>query len=191
MARSAIRRSAWTLLLAASSVACISGPPGSAGVTVAPTAAPTPGASVTSAPGAPSAATVTSTPNASAGVSSAAGPPAATLSVEGGDPVTGQLGSYTWNSSGSDSPWLPGSSIAVGDGERLTVAFADGPAVADWSARRVKAGTTDGSGTVGLGSGGPPPTFGAPPAGRWSVQVTVDFADGIGSASYYWAITVR
>ena len=39
---------------------------------------------------------------------SRAEPPAATLAVEGGDPVAGQLGSFTWNGGGSDSPWLPG-----------------------------------------------------------------------------------
>ena len=42
-----------------------------------------------------------------AGVVSAE-PPAATLAAEGGDPVAGQLGSYTWAGGGSDSPWLPG-----------------------------------------------------------------------------------
>ena len=52
---------------------------------------------------------------------SATEPPAATLAVEGGDPVTGQLGTFTWGDGGSDSPWLPGSPIAVGTGEHLTV----------------------------------------------------------------------
>jgi hypothetical protein len=54
----------------------------------------------------------------------AAEPPAATLAVEGGDPVTGQLGTFTWGDGGSDSPWLPGSPIAVGTGEQLTVTIA-------------------------------------------------------------------
>ena len=48
-------------------------------------------------------------------------PPAASLAVEGGDPVTGQLGTFTWGDGGSDSPWLPGAPIAVGTGEQLTV----------------------------------------------------------------------
>jgi hypothetical protein len=130
-------------------------------------------------------------PASPAGPSAAPEPPAATLAVEGGDPVTGQLGSFTWGDGGSDSPWLPGSPIAVGAGERLTVALADGVDVATWSARRVSSGTTDGSGAVGLGTGGPPIAFDTPGTGSWSVQVTVDFDAGLGSASYYWLVTVR
>jgi hypothetical protein len=118
-------------------------------------------------------------------------PPAATLAVEGGDPVAGQLGTFIWGDGGSDSPWLPGSPIAVGAGERLTVALADGVGVATWSAKRVPAGSTDGAGAVGLGTGGPPIAFDAPEAGSWSLQVTVDFDGGLGSASYYWLATVR
>ena len=38
---------------------------------------------------------------------SATEPPAASIAVEGGDPVTGQLGTFTWGDGGSDSPWLP------------------------------------------------------------------------------------
>ena len=113
------------------------------------------------------------------------------LAVEGGDPVTGQLGTFTWGDGGSDSPWLPGAPIAVGTGEQLTVTIGDGVGVATWSARRVPAGTTDGSGAVGLGTDGPPIAFGAPETGSWSVQVTVDFDGGLGSASYYWLVTVR
>ena len=37
------------------------------------------------------------------------GPPDAELAAEGGDPVTGQLGTYIWAGAGSDSPWLRGS----------------------------------------------------------------------------------
>lgn len=122
---------------------------------------------------------------------SSAEPPAATLAVEGGDPVTGQLGSFTWGDGGSDSPWLPGSPIAVGTGERLAVTIADTVGVATWSARRVPAGSTDGSAAVGLGMGGPPIAFGTPGTGSWSIQVAVDFDGSLGSASYYWLVTVR
>jgi len=118
-------------------------------------------------------------------------PPAASISVEGGDPVVGQLGTFTWGNGGSDSPWLPGSPVAVGTGEHLTVTIADGAGMATWSARRVPAGTSDGSGAVGLGTGGPPVSFEAPPVGSWSVQVAVDFDGGLGSATYYWHVTVR
>jgi hypothetical protein len=123
--------------------------------------------------------------------SAAVGPPAASLSAEGGDPVAGQLGSFTWADGGSDSPWLPGSPVAVAAGEPVSVTVADGVPVATWSARRVPAGTSDGAGAVGLGSGPALVTFAAPGPGSWSVQVDVTFAGGLGSAAYYWQLTVR
>jgi hypothetical protein len=135
--------------------------------------------------------TVAGTPVSAASPIVRSEPPAATLSVEGGEPVIGQLGTFTWGDGGSDSPWLPGSPIACGTGERLTVTVGDGIGVATWSARRVPAGATDASGAVGLGAGGPPVAFDAPPVGSWSVQVTVDFEGGLGSATYYWLVSVR
>ena len=177
MTRWSVRRSTLAILpLALVATACATvGPSGS----VAPSAAATPPP------------TEAVTPPSQAPSAAATEPPAATLAVEGGDPVAGQLGTFIWGDGGSDSPWLPGSPIAVGTGERLTVALADGVGVATWSARRVPAGTTDGSGAVGLGTGGPPIVFEAPATGSWSVQVTVDFDGGLGSASYYWLVTVR
>lgn len=179
MYRWSVRRSAPTILsvvLLAS--ACTTGTPtgSTAGSPTGPVASATAGAGA----------------GATADAShSSAEPPAASLAAEGGDPVTGQLGSFTWGDGGSDSPWLPGAPLAVGSGERLTVTVADGIRVADWSARRVPAGTTNGSGAVGLGSGGAPITFAAPDPGSWSVQVTVRFAGSLGSATYYWQLTVR
>ena len=122
---------------------------------------------------------------------SSAGPPPATLAAEGGDRVAGQLGSYTWDGGGSDSPWLPGAPVNVGAGEPLTVTVAGGVSVGGWSARRVPAGTKDGAGAAGLGRGDAPVTFSAPGPGSWSVQVAVRFAGGLGSAAYYWQLTVR
>ena len=70
--------------------------------------------------------------------------------------------------------------------------LADGVPVNDWTAKRVPAGTTDGSGAVAIGDGAAPPiTFTAPAPGAWSVQVVVTFGDDLGSAAYYWAVTVR
>lgn len=117
-------------------------------------------------------------------------PPAASIAVEGGDPVVGQLGSFTWQDSGSDGPWLAGNPIHVGSGERLRLAFAEPVRLADWTVSRAPAGA-NGSETIGLaeGSGGPV-TFDPPPAGSWSVNVNVWFADNLGSAAYYWLIEV-
>ena len=131
-------------------------------------------------------------PTATAPASSpAAGPPQATLAAEGGDPVIGQLGSFTWADGGSDSPWLPGTPVTVGTGEPLTVELADGVAIAGWTARGARAGTTDGAGAVGLGGGPAPATFPAPAPGSWSVQVDVTFAGDLGTAVYYWQVSVR
>jgi hypothetical protein len=117
-------------------------------------------------------------------------PPAASVSVEGGDAVAGELGSFTWQNSGSDGPWLPGSPIRVGIGEPLTLTLADPVGIANWAVSRAPAGA-DGSGVIGMAEGtGEPVTFDAPPAGSWSVHIDVWFADNLGSAAYYWLMAV-
>jgi hypothetical protein len=165
-----------------------------AGSTATASAPSTPAAVEPSAP--PASIPVAATPSVRmepTGRTSPAGtePPTASLSAEGGEPVAGQLGSFTWQDGGSDSPWLPGTAIRVGAGEPLTVVLAGDVGVAEWTARRVPAGTTDGSGAVGLGSGPAPIAFAAPAVGSWSVQVTVRFADNMGDATYYWAVEAR
>jgi hypothetical protein len=121
----------------------------------------------------------------------AAAPPAASLSVEGGDPATGQLGSYAWNGGGSDSPWLAGTPMTVGVGEQLRATLGDGIEIATWSASCARAGSLDGAGAVGLGDGRGPIAFATPETGRWSVQLLIRFAGDLGSAAYYWQVTVR
>ena len=169
------------------SSACTNGGTAASGSGIAsPTGAArgsTPGPTATAA-----SATVTATP---AGSPASAAPPDATLQVDGGDPVVGQLGSFTWGDGGSDSPWLPGSPVAVGTGERAIVTLTGGVGVASWTARRVPAGTQDGSGAVGLGSGAGPIAFAVPVPGAWSVQIEVRYAGGLGSGAYYWQLTVR
>jgi hypothetical protein len=126
------------------------------------------------------------------GTTAADGPPAAWLRVEGGDPVLGQVGSFTWAGGGSDSPWLPGGRIRVGAGERLLLTLAPATATGPWSARSAAQGTLDGAGAVALGEGGGEPIgFAAPGPGTWSVQVAVRFAGELGSATYYWQVEVR
>ena len=179
------------LVLAACSAASASPAPSHA-------AAATTVASPPVVPTAPPAATASPPPSALASPVASpspagvpAEPPAASLAVEGGDPVAGGLGSYTWAGGGSDSPWLPGAPMRVGSGERLRLTLAPKTGVDSWTADRVKAGTTDGTGAVRLGSGTSGTiAFDAPPAGHWSVQVTIRFADGLGSATYYWRLDV-
>ncbi len=149
----------------------------------APSLGPSPTASVAASPPA----SVAATPATPA----TAEPPPASLAAEGGDPVTGTLGSFTWNNGGSDSPWVPGARIHVGAGELLTVTVAGAVGVAKWTAQRVPAGATDGAGAVGLGEGTGTITFQAPPPGAWSAQITVRFAGDLGSAVYYWRLDVK
>jgi hypothetical protein len=131
-------------------------------------------------------------PVASAPVAASSGPPAARMSVEGGDPVVGQLGTYTWADGGSDSPWLPGAPIAAADGESLTVTLDGGVGIGNWTARRVAAGAEGGAGAGALAKGASGPvTFDAPAKGSWSVQVTIQFAEDLGTASYYWRLNVK
>jgi hypothetical protein len=176
--------------------ACSAGAPSGSAVSGSPTTAP-PAATASADPG-PTASPTTAS-DAPGGPSPTVGvgvePPAASLSVEGGDPVAGQLGSFTWNGGGSDSPWLPGTPLSIGAGERLTASLAGGVAVDTWSARSAPAGSSDGTGALGLGDGsadgGSPIAFAPPAKGRWSVQLTVGFADELGSATYYWQVIVR
>lgn len=116
-------------------------------------------------------------------------PPAALLSVEGGDPVEGDVGSYTWVNWGSDSPWLPGAPIHVGSGEPLTLTLAEPVGIEQWTVSRSPADRLD-QDVVGMAEGSGPVGFAAPPAGAWSVNVSVWFEDNLGSAAYYWRMDV-
>ncbi len=178
-------------------VACSSSVPGG------PSGAPTSGSTTTAPPTATASAAPVATASRSIGLETADSqsptdavggePPAATLSVEGGDPVAGQLGSFTWSGGGSDSPWLPGTPISIGADERLIASLAGGFPVDTWSARSAPATSSNGAGASGLdgGSGNGVITFAPPPKGRWSVQLSIGFADQRGSATYYWQVTVR
>ena len=118
-------------------------------------------------------------------------PPAASIAVEGGDQVVGQLGTFTWQDGGSDAPWLDGTPIHVGAGERVTMTLAEPLLIGEWNVSRVPPGNRDGIGAVAMQAGsGWPVTFGPPPSGQWSVEIRLRFADGVGSASYFWQIEV-
>jgi hypothetical protein len=184
----AIRSGISMLLIGLVAAACTAG---SATGSDSPVASATPAATATGPTTASETPTPTvgpATPDPSAVTDT---PPVATLAVDGGDPVAGQLGSYTWNGGGSDSPWLPGTAITIGAGERITASLDPAVAVSAWSVRRAPSGSTDGTGAVGLGDGAGPIAFDPPATGHWSLQLTVGFADELGSAVYYWDVTVR
>jgi hypothetical protein len=118
-------------------------------------------------------------------------PPAASITVEGGDAVVGELGSFTWRNSGSDSPWLDGNPIHIGTGETLTLTLSEPVGIDTWTASRIPRSGLDAPTPVGLGEGvGGAVAFAGPPAGTWSVNVNVWFVDNLGSASYYWLVEV-
>lgn len=118
-------------------------------------------------------------------------PPDAFLAAEGGDPVGGQLGTYVWLDTGSDSPWLPGTPLAVGAGEPLTLTLDPDGEIVAWTARLVPAGAVGPAGARTLGEGSGSPAFEAPEAGTWSLQVFLRFGPVAGEASYFWQLEVE
>jgi len=134
----------------------------------------------------PSPTTVVMPPTPPAATPGPADPPVATFSVEGGDPVIGQLGTYAWAGGGSSSPWLPGSPIAVGARETLTMQLRPHVVVTAWTAHIAPAGG-DGSRAIVYASGAGRPVLDAPRGGAWTVAVTVSFGP-LGSATYAWRV---
>jgi hypothetical protein len=118
-------------------------------------------------------------------------PPDAVLAAEGGDAVTGQLGTYTWFGTGSDSPWLTGAPLTVGSGEPLSLTVVPDGRIATWEVRDVPAGAggPEEARTIAKGTGAP--AFEAPGPGTWTVEITLDFAGGAGQASYFWRLKVE
>lgn len=172
-----VRATTITVLVLAAVAAC-------AGSVTPSSPAPSP-----SAPAAQSPSPSTLTPSATA-KAPLGGPPAAQLAAEGGDPVTGQLGTYVWRNEGSDSPWLPGAPISVGASEPLTLTFDRAISIESWRARMVRSDATGPGGASQLGQGAGDPRFGAPGPGSWTVEVHVVFEANAGDASYFWRLEV-
>jgi hypothetical protein len=118
-------------------------------------------------------------------------PPDALLAAEGGDPAAGQLGTYVWLESGSDSPWLPGAPLTVGAGEPLALTLVPDGEIRAWAARYVPAAAEGPEGAESLGEGAGTPRFDAPGPGAWTVEVLVEFAPGVGEARYFWRLEVE
>lgn len=115
-------------------------------------------------------------------------PPDALLSVGGGAPSIGELGTYTWLGAGSDAPWLPGTPVKLQAGVTATVSLEPPVAIATWSVREAKPGDRDGTTARGIASGSGPITF-TVPAQAGSLAVQVRFAADAGDANYFWALT--
>lgn len=118
-------------------------------------------------------------------------PPDAVLAAEGGDPVTGQLGTYVWFGTGSDAPWLAGAPLTVGNGEPLRLSVVPDGLIASWEVRDLPAGAGDPEEARAITKGTGSPAFDAPGPGTWTVEVNVVFAGGAGQASYFWRLEVE
>ncbi len=104
--------------------------------------------------------------------------------------MTGELGTFIWGDGGSDSPWLPGARLHVGAGERLTLTLSPAIGTVGWRTQYTRAGATDPTGARSLGSGTGDVVLTAPGKGHWTLAIAVDFADGLGSANYFWRLEV-
>ena len=118
-------------------------------------------------------------------------PPDAVLAAEGGDAVTGQLGTYVWFGTGSDSPWLTGAPLTVGSGEPLSLKVVPEGRIATWEVRDLPAGAggPEEARTIAKGTGAP--ALQAPGPGTWTVEVTLEFPGGAGQAAYFWRLKVE
>lgn len=117
-------------------------------------------------------------------------PPTAVLNFPGGQPTAADLGTYVYRGTGSDAPWLPGEPIAVPPTGAIGQVFLSEPVrVASWSAWLALTGRKPGPGEprqIGAGEG---PIMFELPSGTWTLQLRVEFADGIGGATYYWQLS--
>lgn len=198
------------ILLAGCAIPSASRPEAASPTAAAPTGdvgARPAGASLGLASGNPSAGAPTTRPSseppAATGEPSArpaVGPPAAVLVAEGLAPVAGTLGSWSFDNSGSDSPWLPGAGLRE---VRLAVAMgpivrlATGERIGAWSAQVAAANDTRGERSVGAGGR----ETAEPPleqveleplqAGRWVLAVRLELANGRGDATWYWLVSAR
>jgi hypothetical protein len=117
-------------------------------------------------------------------------PPIAVLTFPGGQPVAGDLGTYIYRGAGSDSPWLPGEPVAIPPTGALAEVFLSEPVpIASWSARVAPPGQEPRIGEARqIGTGEGPIAFELP-TGAWTLAVTVQFGDGIGEATWFWALS--
>ena len=118
-------------------------------------------------------------------------PPQAGLIRADGEPVIGQLGTFLWRDGGSDSPWLPGTPATVDAAVPLEFGLSAAVPVASWHARLGRAGIDDPSSARPIGEGSSAIVVSGPPPGRWTVELTIFFGDGLGEARYYWLLDVR
>ena len=162
------------LLVAVLLIAAACAAPGISPTADAPTSSPPPPPSA-SAAAPPS----TATPGAE--------PPSALLSVAGGPPIAGALGTYTWFGTGSDAPWLRGTPVKLPPGGAATVSLQPPAAVAAWSVRKAPPGGDETTAReIATGSG--PIAFNVPNEAA-TIVLRLEFAANAGDANYFWALS--
>jgi hypothetical protein len=116
-------------------------------------------------------------------------PPVAVLNFPGGQPTAGDLGTYSYRGAGSDAPWLPGERVAVPPAGALAqVVLSEPLRVTSWWARVAPAGRAPGIGEEREIATGEGPIVFELPTGAWTLQLSVQFGDGIGEATWYWQL---
>ena len=116
-------------------------------------------------------------------------PPIAVLSFPGGQPTAGDLGTYVYRGTGSDSPWLPGEPVAVPPVGALGEVFlSESLLVTAWSARVSPAGRPPGAGDLREIASGHGRIVFELPTGAWTLQLSAQFGNEIGDATYYWQL---
>jgi hypothetical protein len=118
-------------------------------------------------------------------------PPHAVLhGLAGGKTVGGWLGSFTWDNSGTDAPWIVGRRLGSAKARSPLTASFDGLVPASWTASWVAvdngvAADSGAHGTAGTGA----VAITSPVAGDWSLQIVAVFGPGT-NAVYYWHLAV-
>ncbi len=175
----------------AGSSALVSAPPSGTGPAATAAATPplTPAPSSATAP--PTAGSEPSPTQAASPAPIPATPPVAVLGGLDGPAASGQLGSYTWGSGGSDAPWIVGEALGTAtSGASLDVSLA-GATPASWTAAWAEvSGGIAGSPSAGASGSGQVAVTAPAKAGDWTLRVTATFGPGH-NATYFWHLAIK
>lgn len=172
-------------LAAATAAGCGSGPPSPPPVASPGPASPTPGTASPPVSADPATPTPVIPPIPDS-------PPEVALAADGGEPIAGDLGTFSWDGLVSDAPWIVGrAGVAVAADGTLEATVAGDLQVRDWTVRwaQVAGGQAEPVGDGATSGLGLPIAFRPPGPGAWSVAVEVWYAD-VGRAAWYWRVNV-
>lgn len=145
-------------------------------------AAPTPSAAASAPPG----------PSDPPSAPALTGPPRALLDGFRAGRVAGDLGTYVWDETGSDAPWVIGLARGIAaPGAHLSVVLRPELPVVAWRARwaRVTGGQAGTPRSGGSGTSDGIEMTAPSSAGSWSLQLNVELGPDR-SANWYWRVEV-